>query len=486
MTLTYSRNDPTVRGVHWLWQQLTSQQPRTLRQHLRAYLGPEYERLETHEKSYPGYDLASLNRALASFFTDCCTASREVGGCPATSMNQLLDFVKLFIGRSHRPTAPVYQRVPIDVDQEASFVANSLYLAELRPDAGRNGQGEPLSPDTQRIAILLAVNHTSQGWDGMGTRNAPLQQLTLSVACWSKQAADRFFDEIEERRKRLSIYRGKVIDPVVSAAGICTIGFRAVHKVREDSLVLSDEVRELIQGSIIGFYEHREALRDLGIELKRGILLHGPPGTGKTSIALYLAARLPHFTICFVSGERLLFPREICRMARYLQPAMIVFEDIDLVAHERSVNGLATVLGELMNQIDGCEPSDQILFLMNTNSLDRLEHAVRNRPGRVDQIISIPLPNREQRRRLLTTFAQDFHLATGDLDPVLEATEGVTPALLKEIVKRAAVRAVQCNGARRQDELVPVASADLLSATQQVRALRDPDPVPGTLGFRER
>src|SRR5262249_38598199 len=156
---------------------------------------------------------------------------------------------------------------------------------------------------------------------------------------------------------------------------------------------------ELLRHAVVGFYAHKTVLEELGIDLKRGILLHGPPGTGKTSISLFLAGRLPSFTVCFVSGEQLLYPREICRMARYLQPAMVVFEDIDLIAQSRDANGLATVLGELMNQIDGCEPADQVLFVMNTNSLERLEGAVRNRPGRVDQIIEIGLPDREARRR---------------------------------------------------------------------------------------
>ena len=51
-------------------------------------------------------------------------------------------------------------------------------------------------------------------------------------------------------------------------------------------------------------------------------------------------------------------------MARYLQPSMVVFEDIDLIAQERDANGLATVLGELMNQIDDCDPTDQVLFVI--------------------------------------------------------------------------------------------------------------------------
>jgi ATP-dependent 26S proteasome regulatory subunit len=312
----------------------------------------------------------------------------------------------------------------------------------------------------------------------------PRQQVTLSIACRSKEVADRFFAEIEQRRKRLSIFRGKVIDPVVGPGGIQTVGFRPIHKVREEDLILPDSVKGLLRGAVLGFYRHRDVLRRLDIELKRGILLHGPPGTGKTSISLYLAGCLTNFTVCFISGERLLYPREVCRMARYLQPAMVVFEDIDLVAHERNVNGLATVLGELMNQIDGCEPSDQVLFLMTTNSLERLEHAVKNRPGRVDQIIEIPLPSRAERRQLFSYFTRSLKLKDDNLEQLLDATEGATPAMLKEVVKRGTVNAIERSQEKDNGDVL-LEEGDLLLATEQVRAMRDPEPVPGSLGFRE-
>ena len=207
--------------------------------------------------------------------------------------------------------------------------------------------------------------------------------------------------------------------------------------------------------------------------MKRGVLLCGPPGTGKTSISLYLAGLLPEFTICFVSGRQLLYPRELCRMARYLQPTMIVFEDIDLIAEQRDTNGLATVLGELMNQIDGCEPDEEVLFVMNTNSLERLEVAVRNRPGRVDQIVQIPLPDARSREQLIRYFARNVKLAEAEdeLEGVIRMTDGATPATLKEIVKRATVGAVE-----RMDGQVgniELRQADLVLAVKQVDAMRE-------------
>src|SRR5262249_27788816 len=149
----------------------------------------------------------------------------------------------------------------------------------------------------------------------MDTQTVPRQQIMVSIGCRSRAVADRFFTELEERRQRLSVYRGKVINPVIGPGGIFTLGFRAIQKVREEDLILPEPVKDLLRRAVLGFYEHTDLLRELGIDLKRGILLHGPPGTGKTSISLYLAGRLPQLTVCFVSGQQLLYPREVCRMA---------------------------------------------------------------------------------------------------------------------------------------------------------------------------
>jgi hypothetical protein len=480
-----------------LWERLTAPKFKTVRLFLVEFLGKDYDRLETHDKYYPGYDIASLHRAVASFRDDCCFFSQEIGATGALTLRDLFQRLNTAYQRNLMPYAPAYERVPTDVEEEGSFATNVLWLATMNADAGRNRPKKTaaLAPaaapsdddQPEKIAIQLAVKIAGQDyWDGMDTRHVPRMEVTISIAARSRAVADRFFAEIEDRRKRLSIYRGKVIDPVVHAGGIHTIGFRAIQQVREDHLVLPEQVKDLIQRSIIGFYDHREVLEGLGIEMKRGVLFHSPPGTGKTSISLYLAGKLPNFTVCFVSGERLLYPREICRMARYLQPATIIFEDIDLVAQERNANGLATVLGELMNQIDGCEPTDQVLFIMTTNSLERLEHAVKNRPGRVDQIIEIPLPDAEQRQRLVLHFARNLKLGVSDLGKLLRATEGATPAMLKEIVKRAAVSAVERLGGKHAAGSLELTEADLLLATEQVRALRDPELVPGSFGFRER
>jgi hypothetical protein len=476
--------------------------PRQIGNRMKRFFGPGLKLLQAHEKSYPGWDLGSLSRAVASFVEECCEKGSEQLGSvgAANSIQPLIPIEKENALAKTRPSALTYERLPVDVEREESFVSNVLYFATVKADvreealakAGRAGTTQfTLTPGggargsgtgAERVAIFMAqaskAVETEYGCEEeVVGKTAPAQaaasNIQLSIACRSKEVADYFFAEIERRRQELSIYRGKVIEPVINGGGIVTVGFRKIRPLRADELELPAAVRELIDGSIVAFYQNREALRDLGVELKRGVVFHSPPGTGKTSICLYLAGLLSNFTVCFVSGRRLLYPRELCRMARYLQPAMLIFEDIDLIANERDSNQLSTVLGELMNQIDECEPAEQVLFIMNTNSLQRLERAVRNRPGRVDQIVDIPLPDAEGRKRLLRLFSKGFSPDEGALERVAAATDGATPATLKEVVKRAAVMAVARAGVgRTAAQGARVRAEDLLLAYEQVGKMR--------------
>lgn len=442
--------------------------PRQIGNRLRRFFGrAQFKQLQTHDKTFPGYDLGSVQRALDAYLQECCTDVRSLGACIyLTSLRDVLQPGQAAAG--HRTSAPTFERLPVDIDREESFISNCIYVALVQPAP------EATPEHRQKIAVLLSCikGQAPREDDGLEAAATRAGEVTLSIACASQHVADHFFGQIERLRRVLSIFRGKAIDARVSNGGVSSIGFKRLHRVMETDLVLPESVRQMIKGAIVDFYRYQEALRPLGVEMKRGVLFHSLPGTGKTSVSLYLAGLLPEFTICFVSGRQLLYPRELCAMARYLQPAMLVFEDIDLVAQDRDMNGLATVLGELMNQIDGCEPNDQILFIMNTNSMDRIEEAVRNRPGRVDQIIHIPLPDKGARRQLLAYFARSVRVSDAVVDAVANATDGATPATLKEIVKRAAVGSI-ARGQNGNGSAIELSQADLLLAYEQIHYLRN-------------
>ncbi|MDB5323252.1 MAG: hypothetical protein JWN40_4883, partial [Phycisphaerales bacterium] len=352
--------------------------PRRIGNRMKRFFGPDVKLLQAHEKTFPGWDLGSLSRAVASFVDECCESSQRLGSVAvACSIQPLIPTEQENALARAKPVTLTYERLPVDVERDESFVSNALYFAITRPDvtaqaraaSGRVSTGHfTLDPRgggggstraasapaaRERIAIFLAKDTVSVGAaehelfdsdEGGRAPQATASRLLLSIACRSREVADFFFAEIERRRQALSIYRGKVIEPVINHGGVQSIAFRKLEPMSAQELELPDTVKQLIDNSIVAFYESRDTLQSMGVELKRGVLFHSPPGTGKTSICRYLAGLLSNFTVCFVSGRRLLYPRELCRMARYLQPAMLVFEDIDLIAQERDTNGLATIL----------------------------------------------------------------------------------------------------------------------------------------------
>ena len=132
-------------------------------------------------------------------------------------------------------------------------------------------------------------------------------------------------------------------------------------------------------------------------------------------------------------------------MARLLQPATILLEDVDLIAEERTQQdaGCNVLLFELLNQMDGLADDADVLFLLTTNRPDILEPALAARPGRIDQAIEIPLPDHACRRRLFDLYGQGLTLRQERLSELIEQTEGVSAAFIRELMRKAALFAAE-------------------------------------------
>jgi len=113
-------------------------------------------------------------------------------------------------------------------------------------------------------------------------------------------------------------------------------------------------------------------------------------------------------------------------MARALQPATVVLEDVDLVAEERTRPGAGctALLFELLNQMDGLADDADVIFLITTNRPDILEPALASRPGRVDLAIEVPLPDADCRRRLFELYGQGLAVRLDSFDEFVKRTEG--------------------------------------------------------------
>jgi hypothetical protein len=156
----------------------------------------------------------------------------------------------------------------------------------------------------------------------------------------------------------------------------------------------------------------------------------------------YVSVLLAGDRVLILTGRSLGLIEQSCAMARVLQPSIVILEDVDLIAEERTrrPGGCASpLLFELLNQMDGLADDADVLFLLTTNRPDLLEPALAARPGRIDQAIEIPLPDELCRRRLFGLYSQGLTLQLGDLTGFVHRTEGASPAFIRELMRKAAL-----------------------------------------------
>jgi AAA+ superfamily predicted ATPase len=278
------------------------------------------------------------------------------------------------------------------------------------------------------------------------------------------QLSRRFLDELEEFVRRTGSYRGKVIslDRSDGYSGKHTpVYVHKLHNVQRDEVILPEKTMRLLDRNIGDFVRQREKLRKLGLPIKKGLLFYGAPGTGKTHTVHYLAGQLPDHTTLLVTAEQVANLDHYFQFARFLQPAMIVIEDVDLIARDRgSMYGPCdeSLLNKLLNEMDGLREDAAILFILTTNRPQNLEAALASRPGRIDQAIEFPLPDENGRRLLVGLYACGLRLDEDVVETIVSKTDKASAAFIKELMRRAAQFYIQ-NGSEDALQVADVNAA---------------------------
>jgi ATPase family associated with various cellular activities (AAA) len=272
--------------------------------------------------------------------------------------------------------------------------------------------------------------------------NSPRQDTTLQIVSTDPAAAAVAGARIRQLALERNVFRGQVLSfgGEVFDPGHSLLGIQRRPVLDRSRLILPEATLAAVERQVVGVSRRRERLLTSGQHLKRGLLLYGPPGTGKTHTVRYLLSELTGSTVILLTGMALHLVAEACSVARALQPAMVVVEDVDLIAEERGMApGEHPLLFQLLNEMDGLAEDADVVFVLTTNRPDLLEPALAARPGRVDQAVELALPDRSARRRLLELYRGDLRLDADALEDVIARTEGVTASFLKELLRRAAV-----------------------------------------------
>jgi hypothetical protein len=292
---------------------------------------------------------------------------------------------------------------------------------------------------------------------GLSDYGEPSCELRVLAGDRATAAATR--DELERLCREHDAFRGQVLTFGVSEReGNHLVSFMPRVPLTREDVVLPDGVLDAIERHVVRSARVSDELRRLGQHLKRGVLLHGPPGTGKTHTVRYLIGRLEGSTVIVLSGQAMKLLDHAATLARRLTPAVLVIEDVDLIAGNRSGKQASPLLFELLNRIDGVESDVDVTFVLTTNRVAEMERALVDRPGRVDLAVEVPRPDAVARERLLRLYARDVPLAEEAVAPTVAATEGVTASFVRELVRRAVLRGLA-------EGPGPALTAELLAAT---------------------
>lgn len=142
-----------------------------------------------------------------------------------------------------------------------------------------------------------------------------------------------------------------------------------------------------------------------------------------------------------MTAEQVGLLSEYFRLARFMQPSIMVIEDVDLIARERTQmrnGGEEVLLNKLLNEMDGLQEDAEVLFILTTNRPDQIEPALVSRPGRIDQAIEFPVPDDDGRSKLTELYARELQISDELLETIVRRTKGVSAAFIKELMRRCA------------------------------------------------
>ncbi|MCK4928475.1 MAG: AAA family ATPase, partial [Methanosarcinales archaeon] len=237
---------------------------------------------------------------------------------------------------------------------------------------------------------------------------------------------------------------------------------------------LDDEIQEVVETIELPLTDPQMFI-DVGIEPPRGVLLYGPPGSGKTLIAKAVASRA-HATFIRMSGSELVqkyvgegarLVRDVFQMAKDKSPSIVFIDEIDAVGGRRTHDGTTgsaevnRTMIQLLAELDGFEERGDVKIVAATNRIDLLDPALL-RPGRFDRIIEIPLPDEKGRLEIFKIHTRNMALGDDvDIDKLVKLTEDLSGADIKAVVTEAGMFVI-----RRRDKKIMM--ADLMDAYHKI------------------
>lgn len=238
---------------------------------------------------------------------------------------------------------------------------------------------------------------------------------------------------LKKARSEDNPFKNKAIEVKATDAGLVFNSVKVEQKTRQQ-IILEEKIYQVIDENVFGLINNLETLKKAKLGTNRGILLAGPPGTGKTALSKVLATELAgQVTIIFCSASVVANAvKSLYREAAHLAPALIVMEDVDLVIGHRNMGASASLL-EFLTTLDGALSAHEgIITLATTNDLKAIDPAAI-RTSRFDVIEEVHPPKVEARIAILKSYLEPLEI-TDDPTTIAEKTEGASGSDLRELI----------------------------------------------------
>lgn len=335
------------------------------------------------------------------------------------------------------------------LNEKYGFVANVKTSFFSQPPTTINVQ-----IDVDKYELVPWGEFAVAGIEGHFETDVALKDGLMSFALSGKYKKKHSFEIrdllslLKAKLKEHSIYKGKAIKVRFPQSKQEAMDFlRApkyidVSKIDTDELIHSVATDLSVRTNIFAPIEHTAECRKHGIPLRRGILLEGPFGTGKTMTAYVTAAKAVANKWTFIYLEDPSQLPTAVQFAKQYSPAVVFAEDIDRAFPEERDE----ITDRILNAVDGVDSKDQeIVLVFTTNDVNSIEPAML-RPGRLDAIVPVTAPDEEAAMRLVRQYGRKLIPHDQDLTAVGIALRGQIPAVIREVVERSKLAAIARKG----------------------------------------
>lgn len=312
-------------------------------------------------------------------------------------------------------------------------------LCTLEPIEGVHSQRDTDPWDKYRQVNLTTYNAWYRvEWEGeeleivaIGKDSSRCREIRHFLIARSREIAERFFLAVGEWNAEV---RGEVLVYNGGWSKDAAL-FKAIQNSVLDNLILEGDLKEQIREDFDSFFAARETYERYGIPWKRGVLLFGPPGNGKTHCIKALVNRLgvPCLyvrTFAVEYGTEYQSIAAVFARARETAPCLLVLEDLDSILSDSNRSFF-------LNELDGFSSNSGLLIVATTNHPERLDPALLERPSRFDRKYTFNLPDHASRKEYLMTFSSglesSLHLDSEAADGLANLTENFSFAYLKEL-----------------------------------------------------